>query len=186
MTVGNIETIAYQPNGNFTFAASRTEFETRTIIPSLQGINRLIFKNADGSSFALTGDIELVARTNLRFSDQGGNRVILDAGENIGLNTDCTDLLPCIKTVNGVGPDEEGNFTLDFSDCATLTPIPANTGLLLQDICCKPCTGCGDIEELTNRLTITETQLIALKDYYQSLSTLFENFKTTVTYTCNC
>ena len=78
------------------------------------------------------------------------------------------------------------SITLDFSDCATLTPIPANTGLLLQDICCKPCTGCNDIEELTNRLTATETQLLALRTYYQTLTELFENFKLTVNYTCDC
>lgn len=186
MTVGALDGIQEQPNGNFSFVLAATEFETRTIIPSIKGVNRMIFNNADGSSFALTGDIVLIARTNLRFTDLGDNQVAIDAGENLGLNILCTDVLPCIQTVNGIGPDEDGNFTLDFSDCANLTPIPANTGLLLQDICCKPCTGCSDIEELTNRLTVTESQLIEIKDYYQSLFTLFENFKTTVSYTCNC
>jgi hypothetical protein len=186
ITIGNLAGIQEQPTGNFTFTLVLTEFETRTIIPSIQGVNRMTFKNADGSSFSKSGNITLIARTNLRFNDLGGGRIVIDAGENLGLNILCADTLPCIKTINGIGPDGVGNFTLDFSDCANLTPIPANTGLLLQDICCKPCTGCSDIEELTNRLTATESQLLALKDYYQSLSTLFENFKTTVSYTCNC
>ena len=184
--IGWLTNITSQPTGNFTFTLAHTELEARASIPALKGINRLIFKNASGKTFAATGDVEIYAQTNLRFSSPAANHIVIDAGENLGLNTDCSSLLPCIKTINGVPPDEEGNFTLDFSDCAELTPIPANTGLLLADQCCKPCTGCNDIEELTNRLTATESQLISLKDYYQSLSLLFENFKTTVTYTCNC
>lgn len=187
LVVGWLDGIRLQPTGNFLFTLGTAELEARAIIPALQGINRIIFKNADGSSFALTGDIEILARTNLRFSNpDDDNRIVIDAGENLGLNTDCGVNTNCIKTINGIPPEEDGDFTLDFSDCATLTPIPANTGLLLQDICCKPCTGCNDIEELTNRLTSTETQLLALRTYYQTLTDLFESYKLTVTYTCNC
>lgn len=186
LVVGYLDGLTQQPDGNFFFAITTAELETRAVIPALKGINRIIFENANGKSFSLTGDIKLVARTNLRFSLTDDDTITIDAGENLGLNTVCSADEPCIKTINGIPPDEVGNFTLDFSDCATLTPIPANTGLLLQDICCKPCTGCNDIEELTNRLTSLESNLLSLKDYYTALNTFFENFKTTVTYTCDC
>ena len=167
--------------GIFSFTLTKAEFETRTIIPALKGINRLIFQNTDGTSYGYSGDVVIVARTNLRFKPGAtANTVIIDAGDNIGLNTVCSEYNTCIKTINGIGGDENQNFTLDFSDCATLTPIPANTGLTLQDICCKPCIGCTDIEELTTRLTSTESSLVTLRQYYSELQTLFENYKISV------
>jgi len=171
---------SFNITGVFNFNISNTEFETRTVIPALRGINRLIFTNADGTSYSYTGDVVIEARTNLRFKAGVGNTVILDAGENIGLNTICSDYVGCIKTINGIPGDAEQNFTLDFSDCITLTPIPANTGLLLQDVCCKPCVGCSEIGELTTRLTTTETNLVTLRQYYTDLQQLFEDYKVTV------
>lgn len=186
ITVNRLDGMQGAPTGNHVFTLATAELEARTVIPALRGINRLIFQNASGETFSVTGDVQIVARTNLRFVDMGGNRVMLDAGEDLGLNVDCDGDSPAIKTINGIAPDSEGNFTLDFSDCATLEPIPANTGLILQDICCKPCQGCNDIEELTNRLTSLESQLLALRTYYTDLTTLFTQYKTTVDYTCDC
>jgi hypothetical protein len=157
-------------------------------VPGLKGINRLVFYNTAGTTYTLTGDVVLEARTNLRFKvdpDQD-NKIIIDAAEGIGLNTICSDEVKCIKTINGIPPNSEGNYTLDFSDCATLSPIPAGTGLLLEDICCKPCVGCNDIEELTTRLMTAETGLIAIKNYYDSLFKTFTDFKLAAALTCDC
>jgi hypothetical protein len=186
ITIGTLDSLHLGPSGVFQFTLATTELEMRTSIPALKGINRIKFLNANGESYTLTGDVEIEARTNLKFKLGVGNRIILDAGEGIGLNTICEDERDCIKTVNGIPPDEFGNFTLDFSDCATLTPIPANTGLLLEDVCCKPCVGCTDIEELTQRLMNAETSLFSLRDFYNNLNVLYQQFRTTVTYTCDC
>lgn len=186
ITINSLDELLSGPVGTYDFSIDNTELEMRASVPSTEGINRIRFVNVDGTSFTLTGDIEIDARTNLRFKDGGGNRVIIDAGDGLGLNTLCQDTIACIKTINGIGPDEEGNFTLDFSDCAQLTPIPANTGLLLEDNCCKPCVGCSDLGDLTSRLMEAESALIQLRDYYTNLNTLYEQFKTTTSYTCAC
>lgn len=187
MTVFSLQSIQETFTGNFTFSAEATEFEARTSIPALKGINRLIFKTAAGKTFAVTGDVEILARTNVRFSQEPiTGMIVVDAAEGIGLNADCGNLYPCIKTINGIRPDNVGNFTLDFSDCASLSTIPANTGLLLEDVCCKPCQGCGDIAVLTDRLSSLESQLLALRNYYDSLNNLFIQYKTTVDFTCDC
>lgn len=174
--------------GVFTFTLANAELETRASVPALKGINRLIFTNNSGESYTLTGNVTLVARQNLRFKvdEDDANKIYLDAGNGLGLNTECADLVQCIKTINGIPPDSEGNFTLDFSDCATLSTIPAGTGLLLEDICCKPCVGCDDIEELTSRLMTSETGLLQLRNYYDSLLKLFTDFQTTANFTCSC
>ena len=188
LTVTNLRGIRNSPSGVYAFTLVTAEFEPTTIVPSLKGINRLVFKNTGGTTYTMTGDVVIEARTNIRFKqdEDNDNKIIIDVGEGIGLNTICSNPVNCIKTINGIPPDEESNFTLDFSDCATLTPIPANTGLLLEDICCKPCVGCNDIEELTSRLMTTETGLVTLRQYYTDLAKLLEDFKTTQTYTCDC
>lgn len=186
LVIGDLGGISGAPAGSFVFTLATTELEARAVVPGLRGVNRLIFVNTAGQEFTLTGDVKIEARTNLRFKLGEDNRVILDAGNDIGLNVDCGDDARCIETINLIPPDEDGNFTLDFSDCAALTPIPANTGLLLQDTCCKPCMGCDDITELTERLTALESSLLGLRNYYDSLNQIFDNFKTTVNYTCDC
>lgn len=188
LTVTSLDGIRNKPSGVYEFSGTATEFEPRTVIPSLKGINRLVFANTNGDTYTLTGDVIIEARTNIRFklSEEDANTVIIDVGEGLGLNTICSEPTTCIKTINGIPPDENFNFTLDFSDCATLTPIPANTGLLLEDICCKPCVGCNDIEELTTRLMTTETGLVTLRQYYTDLAKLLTDFQTTQSYTCDC
>lgn len=188
MCITTLTTVKLQPSGIFDFTLATTELEPRTCVPALRGIQRITFKNSSGETYTVSGDVELEARLNLRFKQdsENANRIIIDAGEGLGLNTKCDDALRCIKTINGIPPDEAGNFTLDFSDCVTLSPIPAGTGLLMEDICCKPCVGCNDIEELTTRLMSAETGLLTLRNYYDSLNKLFTDFKTTVDFSCAC
>lgn len=186
ITIDSLDSLHDQPDGSFTFTLANAELEMRTFIPGQKGINRIKFINASGSSFYKTGDVTIIARSNVRFKSGDDGAVIIDVGDGLGLNTSCAPEKACIQTINGIPPDESHNFTLDFSDCAQLTPIPANTGLLLEDNCCRPCVGCNDIETLTNRLMGAENLLLQLRDYYQSLNTLYQEFKTTVTYTCAC
>lgn len=188
VTITNLKTIKAAPSGSFGFTLETTELEARVSVPAQKSVNRLVFINNNGNSFFTTGDVRIVARSNIRFKldEEDSNTVIIDVGNGLGLNTECEGPTKCIKTINGIPPDEDSNFTLDFSDCATLTPIPANTGLLLEDICCKPCMGCNDIEELTTRLMTTENGLVALRQYYSDLERLFTDFKTTQTYSCDC
>ena len=187
LVIGSLDGIRNSPVGVFLFTIDTAEFEARVVIPALKGINRLLFENVTGDPIALTGDVQILARSNLRFKkDPDNNRVILDAGDGLGLNSACADILPSIKTINHIPPDENGNFTLDFSDCANLIPIAAGTGLVLQDICCKPCMGCDDIAVLTTRVMQVESALIALREFYTNLEQLFDNYKITTNYQCNC
>lgn len=188
LTITNLKGIKSAPSGSYVFTMDTAELEARVSVPSQRSVNRIAFINVNGDTFYTTGDVKIKARTNIRFKvdEDDSNMIIVDVGEGLGLNTLCDDPIKCIKTINGIPPDEDSNFTLDFSDCATLTPIPANTGLLLEDICCKPCVGCNDIEELTTRLMATETGLVTLRQFYSDLEKLFTDFKTTQTYTCDC
>lgn len=187
LVVARLDSLQMLPKGIFPFTISTAEFEPRTIVPSVGTVNRVTFNNFNGSSYTLTGDVKIEARTNVRFKyDAESNSVIIDAGEDLGLNKVCANTTPCIKTINGIEPDEDGNFTLDYTDCITISPLSAGNGLVLEDNCCKPCAGCEDIAALTDRLTALESELLKLRDLYSNLLTTYENFQTAVNTICEC
>ena len=144
LVIGEIATITALPYGTFTFDQTTTELETRTIVPGLATVSRFVFKNADGTSFSVTGDVTIIAQTNTKFRQINSTTVAIDAGDGLGLNAECTDTRPCLKTINNIAPDEDGNFTLNTSDCAKFSPLASGTlkGLNLSDSCCKPCLSC--------------------------------------------
>jgi len=169
--------------GSFTFDQTATEFEMRTIVPSQAGITKIKFENVDTDLVTLTGDVTIQARVNQEFKEDDG-KVILDAANGLGLNQDCGEELRYIKTINGILPDENGNFSLYFDECSGLEEEAG--GLILRDICCKPCTGCNEIESLTDNVRRLEDELLELRDFYVNLRTNFDNFRTVFTTSCEC
>lgn len=188
LVVGEVSTITTLPYGTFTFDQAATEVEARTVVPGLATVSRFVFRNADGSSFSVTGDVTIVAQTNTKFRLIDSVTVAIDAGEGLGLNAPCADDRPCLKTINNIPPDEDGNFTLTTSDCARFTNLASGTlkGLNLADSCCKPCLSCNEIGDLTQRLTQLESDLIALRTHYNNVSLLTQQFGQLSSASCEC
>lgn len=184
LVIAEVEPMLLLPFGSFTFAATSTELEARTVIPSLVTISRLTFKNADLSTFSVSGDVTLVAQSNLKFRLISATEVALDAGDGLGLNETCDDERPCIKTINQITPDVAGNFWITTSDCATITAISG--GLNLADSCCKPCLSCNEIGDLTARLMQLEDDLITIRNHYNEVSLLTTQLGTLSTANCDC
>ncbi len=179
MTIGSIDQMLLSPAGTYEFGITDTEFEPKTIIPAIQGVNSLTFVDNEGNSYTLTGNVTVVARTNLRFSyDSGSNTLTLDAGNGLGLNTSCTTPV-CISTINGVSPDSNGNISLLGIDCVTMASPQANQ-LEITDTCCTPCSGCNDLALLTSRVTQLESKFIDLNAYYNFLNTSVAQYLATV------
>lgn len=183
LTVASVATIGGLPLGVFSFEAATTELESRVIIPSLNNITKFTFSNADGSTFSVTGDITIVAGINVSFRGSGST-IYVDAGEGLGLNLALNDPRVNIKTINGVPPDDEGNFVIETSNCAQLQEI--TNGLLLNDTCCKPCLSCDEIGDLTGRLMQLETDMLNLRDHYQRISTLSSQLTISSNSSCAC
>lgn len=188
LVVAELGSLAGSAYGTFTFAPATTEVEARTVVPGIATISRFVFKNADGTSFAVTGDVTIVAQTNTRFRQLSSTTVAIDAGDNLGLNSPCADTRPCIKTINSVAPDVHGNFTITTSDCAKLTELAAGTlkGLNLSDTCCKPCLSCNEIGDLTQRLMQLESDLLTLRNHYNDISLLTTQFANLTNASCEC
>ncbi len=188
LVVAEVASMLQRPYGSFNFVAGTTEVESRTVVPGLATVSRFVFKNSDGTSFAVTGDVTIVAQTNTKFRQINSTTVAIDAGDGLGLNAPCADSRPCLKTINNVQPDVNGDFTLLTSDCARFSPITSGTlkGLNLSDSCCKPCLSCNEIGDLTQRLMQLESDLIALRGHYNSVALLTQQFSQLSSASCEC
>lgn len=190
IVIGSLSSMQLSPTGTYNFVIDTAELETRTIIPSLNTINRLTFVNADLTTSSVTGNVKIGARTNIKFSTGTTNTtndtIIMDVGNDLGLNAPCDSNLPAIKTINNIGPDTNGNFTLMTTNCASVAPLNSNTGLLFSDTCCKPCMGCDEISTLTDRVVQIETDILKLRDHYTNLQSLITEFSNLMNFQCSC
>jgi len=184
LTVGILTDLSSQPSGSFKFLPEATEFEPRTIIPGIRGIDRIKFVDAVNGQHSLTGNVTLTSRRNLRFSYEAGT-VLLDVGDGLGLNKQCA-FTNCVKTINGVAPDpSNGNISLLGIKCLTIQS-PAQYTIDMTDTCCTPCAGCTDLEELTTRLTSLENKFLDLKTGYSSVNSQLNTYLSTINSSCAC
>jgi hypothetical protein len=184
ITIGTLEDLKSQPAGRFDFNMQATEFEPRTIVPGLQGVDRITFVDSLNGQFSLSGDVTLTSRNNLNFL-LSGSRVLLDAGDNLGLNKPC-DVVQCVQSINGVVPDpQNGNISLLGISCININSAAQYT-LDIEDTCCTPCSGCNDLEELTTRLTSLENKFLDLKGTYNNVNLQLTNYLSTINSNCAC
>lgn len=76
-----------------------------------------------------------------------------------------------IKTINGIGPDDTGNFTLQGADCTIITRQAA--GLSISNPCAKPCCDAGGVDsaEIKSALQDLQSAKEVLNNYYTDLAT---------------
>ena len=186
VTLGTFSSISRQPAGTYYFTLSTTEFEPRTIVPGIQGVDRIAFTDILSDTYTLTGDVKLLSRNNLRFSHDGNNnRVIFDAADNLGLNKQCA-ITNCVKMIDGVKPNPaDGNLSLIGLNCLRVSS-PAQYTLSFEDTCCIPCSGCDDLATLTTRLTSLENKFIELKGYYNAVDLQLSTYLSTINSNCSC
>jgi hypothetical protein len=184
ITIGVLDDLNTRPTGFFKFSSTATEFEPRTIIPGLRGIDRIKFVDSLNGQYSLTGNITLTSRKNMSFS-YAEESVYLDVADGLGLNKQCA-VTNCVKTINGVAPDpSSGNISLLGIKCLAVQS-PAQYTLEMVDTCCTPCAGCTDLEELTTRLTSLENKFLELKDGYTSVNFQLNNYLSTINSNCAC
>jgi hypothetical protein len=184
LTIGSFDDLQTQPAGIFYFLKSSTEFEPRTVVPGLQGIDRITFIDTQNGQYSLSGSAIITSRSNLKFS-YFEDKVFLDAGDNLGLNKVCA-VNNCVKSINGVVPDPvSGDISLLGINCLNITSSAQYT-LNLEDTCCTPCSGCDDLEVLTTRLTSLENKFIELKGTYNDVNAQLTNYLATINSNCAC
>lgn len=171
--------------GLYVFDAGATIFEARTVRPDLRALNSLRIVAADGSlSEPITGPIELIAggNTRLTYIAPDGDtpaRIKVDAVDdpNYDEGCDCDDEvapLPPIRTINNVGPDDQGNIGLVQGACTVITS--EGNKVVFGDTCTKPCCGCTELEFITERLTQLDAAEKQLEAIVAQLSSRSQEF----------
>lgn len=176
IVIGSLTTILNSA-GSFQFDVANGRLEPTVVKPDIRGVNAIYIRNGDETSAAIQGDVILQAGRNFLINFVAGpvgepDRIVLSAIEGAGLSEDCecgeAASRPCIKTIDGVGPDVDGDFSLVEDDCIQLDAI-AN-GLKIRDVCSKPCCGCAELQVVLDTTAVIQDQIVSLR----TLSTRIE------------
>lgn len=180
ITIGDLEATLRSP-GSYTFDAPSGRLLPSVIRPRLRTVSSLSIVNGEDVGQPLTGDIALVAGRNFRLRvDVSGPKpkIFLDAISGAGTVSPCTcsDLdenAPCIRTINGVHPADNGNINLIGSDCVQITP--GNAEITVTDSCSKPCCDCRELNALTQTLQVIQNQMQTMESTAQRLDQELQN-----------
>jgi hypothetical protein len=174
--LGSLDNIDQQPSGLFSFAFEAARLETDAVRPMIRGISSLRIQSGASLSDRLYGDIVLVAGENMRLTivqeEDEDPQIVFDAIEGEGLNENCVceddpTQFPPIRTINGIPPTANGEFTLLGSSCLEVTEL--TNGLQLVDTCSEPCCGCTELETITAQLEQFNRQATTLENFLNSL-----------------
>lgn len=197
VVIGQLSTLSADlPTGIFSFNIEGTELEARTVRPDIRGVHALQLMQGQSLSNLIYGDIKLVAGTNIRLRyvpvdiiENGINKrypgIRIDAISAEGLDEECVcDTLAtkydCIRTINGVWADPQGNINIIGDDCIHIpAPGEADSGfILITDNCSRPCCGCAELEYLTTNIKLLESTLDRLNSRTDQVQTAQQNFYT--------
>jgi len=184
VVLGRTEEVTGLSDQRFTFDIAAGQLAGVTVRPRLGGLSGLVIEDFAGDQYTLSGDVVLAAGNNLALSVDGGLETItLDADGGVVIddrysgNTDQAGRRP-IQTVNGVGPDDDGNLTLVGTSCLQIA-----TGvnrLSLDDTCAEPCCGCEElqrVQEANENLGDSQSELNAfLNTLENQILNLEQNF----------
>jgi hypothetical protein len=135
---------------------TRLRFETAAVDLRPQRVDKLIVEQSVGPDVELSGQVVFVPGFNVDYSINPPTIPSGDATTQLRINAvphggvgqfnPCEDPKPPIDYLaflNGVGPDEDGNLTLDPGACHRLNLEPAANLLGLYNDC-EPCCSCQD------------------------------------------
>ncbi len=161
LVVGDAAGVLAASSGVYTFLLAQTQLLPTVVVPSGTGVAAITVVDSFGVSTRLTGEIILVAGPNAVVEASAPNITVgLTSGVLINDPCGCTDGAGVsrepIRSINGVGPDANGNLELvPGLSCLTLTP--GTNALLVQDTCAQPCCGTAEMTALEESvLAITE------------------------------
>jgi len=171
VVIGKVESLLDTLAGAYEWDAVGGLLSARTVIPSLEGVHKLVVKDAIGETKAeLTGVINLLPGRNISFE-------VLASGDENDIRIDCIGdedfLADCIcnfdaaqanpiRTISGIGV-AGNNFIIEGSSCIEIQQI--TNGIRLVNSCAEPCCGCDELE-------VIMTDIRAMKDDIATLESL--------------
>lgn len=151
---GGASTILAAGVSTHDFTASATPIVPTLILPSQGGVASLTIRDSLGVETRLVGDVILTEGPNADLSITGQEIAVGMTSGVVIDPCDCDDpggaSRPPIRTINGVGPDGDGDLSIVVDGCPDLSPV--TNGLRLVDRCAQPCCGDEELRALLNSI----------------------------------
>jgi len=164
LTIGALEETLAQVPGTANFDAAATPFESAVLFVMTPAVKSVALYNGDTLIQSFSSILKLRPGENIRMTVMDPQTLRIDAilKENVQQASACANalpVLPCIKTINGVGPDESGNFNLEEGTCITVDAVTGK--ITLADKCSQSCCSCTELASLVEGLKAADTQVQA-------------------------
>lgn len=153
--------------GTLTFDLVATRLESTVISLGLKRISGVRVVNSGFTTPVLSGQISLTSGANHSISVTPSPtysvlRFNAIDGDGLAEICDCNDieLSPCVRTINNLHGDAQGNITIVGGDCVTVSTTA--DGISISESCAKPCCGCNELNAIVgdvNNLNGTVTGL---------------------------
>lgn len=182
IVIGTLDSIK-QFAGSYTFDLANGQLEPTVIKPDVRGVNAIYLKNGTEISDPLQDDLVIQAgeRMKIDLVDIPGepSRIVFNAVDGLNLNAGCecseNQDLPCVKTINGIQPDTDGDFKLLEDECLKLEGI--SNGIQLTDACAKPCCGCEELQVVQQTLEFMVQQVTSLENQASRLEAAIQTME---------
>lgn len=187
-TLLEIAKVAY----DFRTVPDNTRLVVSCVRPYLQGVTGIQVTDSEtGETTTLTGIVGIEAGDNMVFgvsiNELVLNSGLLDPGTDADDDCGCEDSLGAdgttgdgnpIMSINGIEPDENGDFTVEGVDCTSVSPI--TNGLEIIDTCSTPCCSCDQLDVLYQGLQAVENEVGRLQEVEEQLRGRLDNMQTTM------
>ena len=80
-----------------------------------------------------------------------------------------------IRTINGLAPDGDMNFTISNGDCVSVQN--AATGIVIANPCAQPCCDDASTDDVNTSLSLLEEASKRLEAYYSALTENINNMQ---------
>lgn len=183
IAIGDISETIDRGLGQFEFDSESTNFEINCRFISVPSLRKVDVYDSDNNLIHSATDVlKIKAGDNIRISydplintltsqedKYGAIRIDAIIDENVvtepdGCETAKSFYSPCIKTINGVRPDLNGNFWIEESECIGIDEYKDSNSIKVSDLCSESCCGCIDLEALTSGLEQLKQQEERLRE----------------------
>lgn len=162
ITIGDIQETNEAISGFFSFLPEATPFEVSAIFLSLPAVRYIEIYSGRSLVGRYNSVLRIRAGQNIRIEHEGDDVIRIDAVGNLNLSEEdqCDTVIklgPPIRSINGIPPDADGNFTIDGSECINIDGT--SNGIQVRDTCSKSCCGCDELQSLVAGLKELQAQL---------------------------
>lgn len=176
VAIGSLNDINTQPGGVWVFAPANAVIQPRCIVPAVEGLVGIRVSSGGALSGVMNNIVIFEEGQNAMLRvDEATRTVYIDAVGSSDYSESCVcdnqrNLGDPIRTINGLHPDANHNFTLVPNDCISLTSI--GSGLSIADTCSKPCCGCEELLVVNSALQTLRNQYTTLANYAATIDQL--------------